>query len=62
MICSWDDGCEMKVLLLGRLFMFALLAERFIRGEYIRYRYLAEVPRDGKLVLQWREVAGIDWI
>lgn len=42
MICSGNYGCEMKVLLLGRFFVFAPLAERLIRGEYIRY--LAEVP------------------
>lgn len=32
----------MKVVLLGRFFVFAPLAERLIRGEYIRY--LADVP------------------
>lgn len=42
MICSRNDGCEIKVLLLGRFFIFALLAERLICGEYIRY--LTEVP------------------
>lgn len=53
----------MKVLLLGRFFVLAALAERLIRGEYIRYRYLTEVPREE---LQWRLGDGgggylIDW-
>lgn len=38
MICSGHDGCEMKVLLLGRFFVFAALAEWLKCGEYIRYR------------------------
>lgn len=44
MICSGNYGCEVKVLLLGGFFVFAPLAERFIRGEYIRY--LTEIPRE----------------
>lgn len=53
MICSGNYGCEIKVLLLGGFFVFAPLAEWFIRGEYIRYLTLRswEVPREE---LQWR--------
>lgn len=42
------------MLLLGRFFVFAPLAERFTRGEYIRclpYGGTVEVPREE---LQWR--------
>lgn len=44
------------MLLLGRFFMFAPLAEWLIRGEYIRYRYLTEVPRGerGTSMASWR--------
>lgn len=54
----------MKVLLLGRFFVFAPLAEWFICGEYIRYRYLGTLRKylernfNGVLAM---EVAGIDW-
>lgn len=49
MIFSGNDGCEMKVLLLGGFFMFAPLAGWLTCGEYIRY--LTEAPREE---LQWR--------
>lgn len=45
----------MKVLLLGRSFVFAALAEWLKCGEYIRYRYLTEAPRgSSREELQWR--------
>lgn len=44
----------MKVLLLGRFFVFAPLAEWLKCGEYIRYRYLAEVRYlEAREELQW---------
>lgn len=45
MICFGNDGCEMKVLLLGRFFVFAPLVEWLTRGTEV------EVPREE---LQWR--------
>lgn len=48
-IFSGHDECEMKVLLLGRFFVLAALAEWFIRGEYIRYLTEVQYLEMGRL-------------